>query len=82
LRLGVPSVPMDGMPQPGEPCPGFIAEPGRCWRMLYSHQLQATHCRQEPAWKGIWTDRKGKGWYVEACRQHAPKLTSAASEGF
>jgi len=50
--------------------------------MLYSHQLQATHCRQEPAWKGIWTDRKGKGWYVEACRQHAPKLTSAASEGF
>ena len=34
--------------------------------MVYSHQLQATHCRQEPAWKGIWTDRKGNGWYVEA----------------
>jgi hypothetical protein len=39
-------------------------------------------CHQEPAWKGIWTDRKGKGWYVEACRQHAPKLSSPALEGF
>ena len=24
----------------GEPCPGFVAEPGKCWRMIYSHQLQ------------------------------------------
>ena len=28
-----------------------------------SRQLQATHCRPEPAWKGIWTDRKGRGRY-------------------
>ncbi len=49
--------------------------------MVQSRQLQATHCQQEPAWKGIWTDRKGNGWYVEACRLHAPKVSSPASEG-
>ena len=44
-------------------------------------QLQADHCPQEPAWRGIWTDRKGKGWYVDACREHAPKLSCGLSEG-
>ena len=24
---------MDRMPEPGDPCPGFIAEAGRCWRI-------------------------------------------------
>jgi hypothetical protein len=32
--------------------------------------------------KGIWTDVKGKSRYVEACRQHAPKMTSGPAEGF
>jgi hypothetical protein len=40
------------------------------------------HCRQPPAWKGLWRDRTGKSWYVEACGYHAPKITSDASEGF
>jgi hypothetical protein len=31
------------MPVPGDPCPGFIAEPGCCWQNVYSSQLQATH---------------------------------------
>lgn len=30
------------MPAPGDRCPGFIAEAGRCWRMLYDDNLQAT----------------------------------------
>jgi hypothetical protein len=25
-------------PRPGDPCPGFMAEPGRCWRLVYSKQ--------------------------------------------
>jgi hypothetical protein len=37
---------------------------------------------REPAWKGQWQDVKEGWWYVEACRQHAPKVTGWASEGF
>jgi hypothetical protein len=70
------------MPEPGDLITAFSPQPGRCFRMIYSSQLQADHCRQESAWKGVWTDRKGNSWYVEACRQHAPKVTSGAAEGF
>jgi hypothetical protein len=52
------------------------------FRVNYSRQLQADHCRGEPAWKGVWRDRSGNSWYVEPCGQHAPKVTSKASEGF
>ena len=55
------------MPEPGDLHRGFFIAPGRCFRMGYSDQLQATHCYEKPAWKGIWKDRKGKRWYVEAC---------------
>ena len=34
----------------GDPCRGFMREPGRCWRMVYSHQLQAIHCHEAPSW--------------------------------
>ena len=61
------------MPQPGDLVTAFSVRPGRCFRMIYDPKLQATHCRQPPAWKGIWRDAKGKSWYVEACREHAPK---------
>jgi hypothetical protein len=50
---------MAPMPQPGDPCPGFMAEAGRCWRMVYDHNLQATHCRETPAWTGRWRLLKG-----------------------
>jgi hypothetical protein len=72
---------MDRMPEPGDLITAFVPQPGRCFRMVYSRQLQATHCRQPPAWKGQWRDAKGT-WYVEACRTHAPKVTSEASEGY
>jgi hypothetical protein len=48
--------------------------------MVYSRQLQAAHCRGAPAWKGVWRDRKGQSWYVEACQEHAPKVTRKAWE--
>jgi hypothetical protein len=74
--------PVDRMPEPGDLITAFSPQPGRCFRMVYSHQLQADHCRQPLAWKGQWQDVKGHWWYVEACRQHAPKVTSVAPEGF
>ena len=42
------------MPEPGDPCPGFIVQPGECWQMIYDRNLQATHCRQDPRWTGGW----------------------------
>jgi hypothetical protein len=86
-RLGLilfrlPSNRVDPMPEPGDLIAAFSPQPVRCFRMVQSVHLQATHCRQEPAWKGLWRDRTGKSWYVEACREHAPKVTSRAGEGF
>ena len=62
---------MERMPEPGDLIEAFSPQPGRCFRMVQSRQLQATHCRGEPAWKGQWQDRSGRSWYVEACRDHA-----------
>jgi hypothetical protein len=70
------------MPEPGDLIEAFSPLPDRCFRMIQSRQLQATHCRGEPAWKGVWKDRSGRSWYVEGCREHAPKVTSDQSEGF
>jgi hypothetical protein len=61
------------MPEPGDLVTAFSPRSGHCFRMVYSKKLQATHCRQPPAWKGVWTDVKGRSWYVEACADHAPK---------
>jgi hypothetical protein len=48
----------------GEPIPfSFTVIPGRCLRLIYSPQIQAMHCPEPPAWKGIWKDGKGKRWY-------------------
>jgi len=70
------------MPEPGDLIEAFSPLPGRCFRVVYSVQLQADHCRWPPAWKGVWRDRSGRSWYVEACRQHAPKMTNGTAEGF
>jgi len=58
-----------------------VVIPGRCFRMVQSRQLQATPLPPGADGKAIWTERKGNGWYVEACLEHAPKVTSTASEG-
>lgn len=64
------------MPLPGDVCPGFIAEPDRCWRMVYSEQLQASHCRGAVEWHGRWSAPSGKRWWrVAACAAHTEGLT-------
>jgi hypothetical protein len=63
------------MPQPGDPIIAFSVQPGRCFRMVYSVQLQADHCHQVPVWKGSWRDVQGRTWQVEACPDHAPSVS-------
>jgi hypothetical protein len=73
---------MDRMPEPGDPCPGFIAEPGRCWRMVYSGLMQATHCREAPAWTGRWFSPRGDRWFrVWSCPAHVGSLTGLRQFG-
>jgi hypothetical protein len=73
---------MDRMPRPGDLVPhSFAPLPGRCHKLIYSPQIQAMHCPDPPAWKGIWKDRKGRSWYVEACAEHAPSWVTAEDVG-
>jgi hypothetical protein len=73
---------MDGMPEPGDPCPGFIAQPGECWQMIYSKQMQATHCRETPSGTGRWFSPTGDRWWrVWACPDHLVGLTGLREFG-
>jgi hypothetical protein len=73
---------MHRMPEPGDSCPGFIAESGRCWQMVYSHQLQATDCGEAPSWTGRWFTPKGDRWFrVWACPEHLDGLTGLREFG-
>jgi len=54
-------------------------KPGRCWRMLYSHQLQATDCHERPAWTGWWFSPRGDR--VWACPDHLDGLTGLRQFG-
>jgi hypothetical protein len=66
----------------GDNCPGFMAEPGRCWRMVYDHNLQATHCIERPSWTGRWFSPKGDRWWrVGACPDHLEGLTGLREFG-
>ena len=80
-QLGtVPSV--DRMPEPGDPCPGFIVQPERCWQMIYDKQLQANHCPEPPSWTGRWFTPKGDRWFrVWACPDHLDGLTGLRQFG-
>jgi hypothetical protein len=70
------------IPRPGDIHPGFTAEPGRCWRMVYTKQLQATHCRQPPEWTGRWFSPRGDRWWgVWACPEHLDGLTGLRQLG-
>jgi hypothetical protein len=70
------------MPRPGNVHPGFTVEPGRCWRLIYSRQLQATHCAGQPTWSGRWRSPKGDRWFlVWACQKHLDGLTGLRQLG-
>jgi hypothetical protein len=61
------------MPQPGDMVPhAFSVRPGRCFRMVYSAQIQAAHCEGAVVWRGRWRDATGRAHVVEACAEHGP----------
>jgi hypothetical protein len=62
------------MPGPGDIHRGFFIAPGRCFRMIYSPQIQSTHCYEPARWRGRWKDVKGKMHRVWACDGHAGDL--------
>src|ERR1019366_6191863 len=43
-------------------------------RLIYSPQLQSTHCYEPARWRGRWKDVKGKMHRVWACDGHAGDL--------
>ena len=72
----------DPMPEPGDVSRGFIAEANRCWRMVYDHNFQATHCVEAPAWTGRWRSPRGDRWFqVWACTDHLDGLTGLREFG-
>lgn len=69
------SLPGDPYPTDNGPAP-FIVEVDRCWRMVYSEQLQATHCATPAAWTGRHRSPKGDRWWVVwSCDAHLEGLT-------
>lgn len=71
------SFPVDQMPRPGDLSPGFMVQEGRCFRLIYSAQLQSTHCCEPAPWRGRWKDGKGRVHSVWACEGHAGELEGA-----
>jgi len=73
---------VEPLPRPGDRSPGFMAEPGRCWALVYSRQLQSTHCQEAPAYTGRWFTPKGDKWFrVWACHEHLEGLTGIRQFG-
>ena len=67
----------DHMPAPGDPVPkSFIAQPDRFWRIIFEHNLQATHCRGSVEYYGRRFAPSGTRWWrVAACAAHTEGLT-------
>ncbi len=81
-RLGSTLEPVTPMPESGDVSPGFIAEAGRYWRMVYDHNFQATDCAEAPAWTGRWRSPRGDRWWVVwACPDHLEGLTGLREFG-
>jgi hypothetical protein len=49
-----------GMGSPGDVCRAFT-QSDRCWRMVYSAQMQATHCRKATTFTERWRSPKNDG---------------------
>jgi len=65
---------MSRLIRPGDALTGFFVQEGRCFRMIASPQIQATHCDEPAPWRGRFTDAKGKTHLVWGCDRHAEGL--------
>jgi hypothetical protein len=60
--------------RPRDTLNGFFVQEGRCFRLIASRQIQATHCDEPAAWRGQFTDAKGKVHWVWSCERHVGDL--------
>ena len=71
------------MPEPGALIEAFSPLPDRSFRM---DAVPATQSHPLPRGASVEGRLEGllgaQGWYIEACREHAPKVTGGASEGY
>jgi hypothetical protein len=52
------------MPNLGDPYANvFVAEVGKCWRMIHDVHLRALHCPETPTWTGRWYASSGDRWW-------------------
>ncbi len=51
--------PMNPMPQPGEPCPGFIASPAGAGRWSTATSSRRQHCAEPPSRTERWFSARG-----------------------
>ena len=56
----------------------FFVAPGQCFRFVHNGVGHAQHCPEPLVSRGTFTDRMGKRWQVEACREHAEEPNDAA----
>jgi hypothetical protein len=62
---------------PGDVSSGFFVSPGRCFRLVYSRQLQSDHCYEPTSWQGRWIDAKGRVHRVWSGERHVDALVGA-----
>ena len=55
----------------------FYVAPGQCFRFVHNGVGHAKHCPEPVVSRGQFTDRTGKRWQVEACREHAEEPNDA-----
>ena len=68
--------------QPGGASRGGRAGTAVRWPMVYSKQVQATHCREEPSWTARRFTPRGDRWFrVWACPDHTDGLTGLRQFG-
>jgi hypothetical protein len=72
-----------GAVQPGDPyASAFVAEVGKCWRMVHDVRLQALRCPETPTWTGRWYAPSGDRWWrVWSCPDHLEGLTGLREFG-
>ena len=68
---------MSQLIRPGDALMGFFVQEGRCFRMIASPQIQATHCDEPAPWRGRFTDATGKVHRVWSCEDHVGELGGA-----
>ena len=60
-----------------------MAEPGRCWALVYDRNLESTDCAEASKYSGRSHSprREGQWWRVWSCADHIDGLTAVREYG-